>query len=290
MAGVALVLVLVSAVLHATWNFLVKRAGPAASGVTFAWLFTSVSVVLFAPPALWVLATREMGGGPVGIRFLAGSAVLHTAYFLILLRGYSVGDLSLVYPLARGTGPVLASIGAFLLLGERVTVAAGAGVMLVAAGVVVITGGHKLIRDTASHAAVGYALLIGSFIGAYTVWDKHLVGTLAMPPLVLEWALSVAMSLLLAPVALRRREELRALWKSHRTTAVLGAVLGSGSYILFLTALTMAPVSRAAPVREISIVVGAAMGSGLLAERDRSRRLLGALAITLGVGVLAFGQ
>jgi len=283
----ALVLVLVSAVLHATWNVLVKRAGPAAGSVTFAWLFTSVSVVLFAPPALWLLATRDVAGGVSGLFFLLGSAGLHTGYFLLLLRGYSVGDLSLVYPLARGTGPVLASIAAVLLLGERMTAPAAAGVALVAAGVIVITGGHALIRDRASRAAVGYALVIGSFIGTYTVWDKHLVGALAMPPLALEWALSVAMSLLLAPAALRRRDELRALWQSHRTTAILGAVLGSGSYILFLTALAMAPVSRVAPVREISIVVGAAMGSTLLAERDWRRRLVGAGAITLGVGVLA---
>ena len=274
--------------MHATWNYLVKRAGLGAGSTTFAWLLTVISVVLFFPLALWVSAGSDMRWSVEGILFLGGSAVLHTVYFVLLLRGYRVGDLSLVYPLSRGTGPVLASIAAVVLLGERLTLPAVAGIALVAGGAFAITGGVRIFREAASSSAVGYGLLIGSFIGAYTVWDKHLVGALAVPPAALEWMLSVAIGLLLTPVVLRDRGAVLAAWKQHRRTAILGALLSSGSYILFLTALSMAAVSRVAPVREVSIVIGAAMGSRLLSEPDWQRRLVGAAAISLGVGVLAF--
>jgi drug/metabolite transporter (DMT)-like permease len=274
--------------MHATWNYLVKRAGVGTGSVTFAWLFTVISVVLFLPLAVWVSARSDVQWSTEGVLFLAGSGVLHAVYFVLLLRGYRVGDLSLIYPLSRGTGPVLASIAAVVLLGERLSVPAVAGIVLVATGAFVVTGGTKIFRDASSTTAVGYALLIGSCIGAYTVWDKHLVGALAVPPIAVEWWLSVSIGVLLTPLALRERYAVVAAWRAHRGTAILGALLSSGSYILFLTALSMSAVSRVAPVREVSIVIGAAMGSRLLAEPDWQRRLAGAAAISVGVGLLAF--
>jgi drug/metabolite transporter (DMT)-like permease len=283
--GLALTLVLLSAVLHAAWNFLVKRAG--AAGAAFTWLFAATSAVLLAPAALWLVAVN---GAPVtgaGLLFLAGSAALHTAYFALLQRGYRSADLSLVYPLARGTGPLLATVAAIVLLGERPPAPAVLGALLITAGAFVLTGGPRMLRDARSRAAVANGVGVGAFIGAYTVWDAHLVARLAMPPLLLEWALSAAIAALVTPAVVRDPALLRTVWHEHRASALAGAVLSSASYILFLTALTLAPVSRVAPTREISIVVGAALGTRFLAEADAPRRIGAAGAIALGVALLA---
>jgi drug/metabolite transporter (DMT)-like permease len=283
--GVALALVLLSAVLHAAWNFLVKRAG--AAGAPFTWLFTATSAVLLAPVAVWLVARDHAAVSGAGLLFLAGSAALHTVYFVLLQRGYRSSDLSLVYPLARGTGPLLATVAAVVLLGERPPPLALAGAVLITGGAFVLTGGPRVLRDAGSRAAVANGLAVGAFIGAYTVWDAHLVSRLAMPPLVLEWALSAAIAALLTPVVAREPALLRTVWREHRGSVLVGAVLSSASYILFLTALTLAPVSRVAPAREISIVIGAALGTQLLAEADGRRRVGASGAIAAGVILLA---
>ncbi len=113
----ALVLVLVAAVFHATWNLLAKRVGD--GGAVFVWLFGLCSLVLYAPLAVVVVLVSAPHLGPVEYLFMFGSGVLHLGYFVLLQRGYAVGDLSLVYPLARGTGPLLATAAAIVLFGER---------------------------------------------------------------------------------------------------------------------------------------------------------------------------
>jgi drug/metabolite transporter (DMT)-like permease len=282
----ALALVLLSAVLHAAWNYLVKRAG--ATGAAFTWLFAGWSAALIAPVALWFFATGRARLNVVGALLLLGSAALHAVYFILLQRGYRTGDLSLVYPLARGTGPLLATAAAVALLGERPPLPAVAGALLVGAGAFVLTGGTRLLREPGSRAAVQNGLGVGVLIGAYTVWDTNLVRHLAVPPLVLEWVVCVAIAALVTPAALGDRDRLRAAWREHRVASLAGAVLSSASYVLFLTALTLAPVSRVAPAREVSIVVGAALGTRLLAERDAPRRVTASAVIAAGVVLLAF--
>lgn len=263
-----------------------KRAG--AAGAAFTWLFTATSAVLLAPVALWMIAAGRAPVSGSGALFLVGSAALHTVYFILLQRGYRSGDLSLVYPLARGTGPLLATLAAILLLGERPSLAALAGALLITGGALVLTGGARRVQDAASRAAIANGLGVGVLIGAYTVWDANLVARIAVPPLVLEWVLSAAIAALVTPLVAREPAQLRAAWRDHHAAALAGAVLSSASYILFLTALTLAPVSRVAPAREISIVIGAALGTRLLAESDAARRLGASGAIAVGVALLAF--
>ena len=118
MTPVALALVLASAVAHATWNLMAKRV---ARGLAFNWLFDAVSVALYAPLALGAALAERPTVGPLEVVFVVGSALLHLAYFALLLRGYRSGDLSVVYPLARGVGPMLSTLAAVALLGERPT-------------------------------------------------------------------------------------------------------------------------------------------------------------------------
>lgn len=282
----ALALVLAAAFIHATWNLLAKRAG---GGVAFVWLFGALSATIYAPLAVGIVLLGKPHIGNAELGAILGSAVLHLAYYLVLQRGYRVGDLSLVYPLARGTGPMLSTAAAILIFGERPTPVALAGAAMVVGSVFVLTGSSRRGSGTSARWAVAYGLLTGLLIASYTLWDKRAVSVLMIPPLLLDWATSVSRAILLAPVAVRRWEEVRKEWRVHRLEALGVAALNPLSYILVLTAMIFTPVSYVAPAREISILVGAVMGARLLSERDAPRRLAAAGAMVLGVVALALG-
>lgn len=286
MTPAALGLVLGAAFIHATWNLLAKRVG---GGPAFVWLFGSVSSLLYAPLAAAVVFIVRPHIGAVQLLFIAGTAVLHLVYFLMLQGGYRFGDLSLVYPLARGTGPMLSSAAAILFFGERPTPIAIAGTVLVGAGIFLLAGNPAALRGAGARRAVGFAVLTGATIAAYTLWDKRAVSVLGIPPLLLDWGSNLGRTLLVAPVAFARFDAVRAVWRTHRREVILVALLTPMAYILVLTALVFTPVSYVAPAREISILVGTAMGARLLAEGDVRRRMFAAGAMVLGVTALAVG-
>jgi drug/metabolite transporter (DMT)-like permease len=286
----ALGLVLVSGFLHAVWNLLAKRASGDASGPAFVWLYSALSTVIFAPLAAGVFVAGERLG-IVGLLFAFGTGVLHVGYFLSLQKGYQVGDLSVVYPLARGTGPLLASGVAILLLGERAGPVAWAGILLIVAGVFLLAwepnGGGR--SPAGARLGVVFGLLTGAFIAAYTLWDKQAVGNLALSPVLYYWGSLLVQTVVLLPVAVRRRGEIRAAWGARRAETLGVAVLSPAAYLLVLTALVFAPVSRVAPAREIGILIGTILGGGLLAEGGLERRLLASLSMVLGIVALAVG-
>jgi drug/metabolite transporter (DMT)-like permease len=282
----ALALVLVAAVFHATWNLLAKRVGD--GGAVFVWLFGFCAVLFYAPLAVAVVLVVAPHLGPVGYLFMFGSGVLHLGYFVLLQRGYAVGDLSLVYPLARGTGPLLATAAAIVLFDERPSVLVFIGIGLITVGVFLLTSESGSLRSGIG-AGVVYGLLTGVFIAAYTIWDKQAVSGLMIPPLLQSWATTFATTLMLTPIAMTRRKEIRALWRAHKPEVLGVAVLSPLSYILVLTALVFTPVSYVAPAREISILIGAAMGTRLLSEGDSKRRLTAAAAMVVGIIALALG-
>jgi len=287
MAAFALVLVLAAATFHATWNLLAKRAGD--GGAVFVWLFGSLAMLIYAPLAVVVVLLERPYLGLEALVFMFGSGVLHLGYFVLLQRGYAVGDLSLVYPLARGTGPLLATAAAIVLFGERPGPLALVGIALIATGVFLLSAEPGSTRKVGLRGGVVYGLLTGAFIAAYTIWDKHAVSALLIPPLLQSWVTTLVTTGLLTPLALRRRTEVLALWRSHKIEALGVAVLSPLSYILVLTALVFTPVSYVAPAREISILIGAAMGARLLAEGDVRRRLAAAGVMVLGILALALG-
>lgn len=288
--ALAFALVLTSAALHAVWNFLVKRSG--ASGPVFIWLFTLPSTLFLAPVALWLVLVRHMTFTTQAGLFLVGSASLHTIYFILLSRGYREGDLSVVYPLARGTGPLLAGAIAVIALKERPTIGAIVGALCIAAGAMMLARdqrGSEAKPGATRLRSVEYGLMIGVSIGIYTVWDKFLVATLAVSPLILEWATTTMMTLFVTPSALRNRPLARDMWRKHKGVAISGAILSSASYILFLTALSFSAVSRVAPLRETSILIGALLGTRLLGEGRTRQRLAAAGAISAGVILVSLG-
>lgn len=282
MSLLALILVLLSAFLHAGWNLLAKRVS---RGAEFVWLFVACSAVLFAPAAGYLIWRERPHIGLLEVAFIVGSALLHLGYMLSLQRGYRAGDLSLVYPLARGTGPALAVVGAVLIFGERPPPVAILGVVLVVLGAFVLAGGERLFRFVDGRA-VAYGLVTGLFIASYTLSDAFVVTELALHPLIFLWLSELLRALFLAPTALRRRREVRELWATRKREVLGVAILSPLAYLLILMALQIAPVSYVAPAREISILIGAALGTGLLREGERGRRLGAAAVMVVGVYAL----
>ncbi len=286
MNSLALALVLAAAVIHATWNLLNKHAGGHA---TFTWIVAVLSSLFYAPATITIIEVWKIDINFVTVGLIAGSAALHTVYFVLLNQAYRVGDLSLVYPLARGTGPLLAALAAILFLGERPSPLAVAGALLIIGGAIVLSTNISRLRQREAHDALLYAAITGLFIAAYTLWDKQAVSRFGIAPLVLDSGANVGRAFFLAPVALKYSDQAVAEWREHKYEAMGCAVLIPLAYILVLSAMSFTPVSYVAPAREISILIGTAMGTRLLGEGDVRRRLAGASAMVLGVVGLALG-
>lgn len=286
MSLLALSLVLSAAFIHATWNLLAKRAG---GGAAFIWLFGALSALLYAPLAIGIVILQQPYIGPMQLLFIVGSATIHVGYYLVLQRGYREGDLSLVYPLARGTGPMLSTAAAIAFFGERPTAIALSGALLIGVSVFVLTSGSRFQGGPAARAGVKFGLITGCIIACYTLWDKQAVSVLMIPPLLLDWSTSVTRGILMAPYAIRHWDEVRKEWNTHRREALGVAALNPLSYIFVLTALVFTPVSYVAPAREISILIGTLFGAKLLSEGDTRRRMLAASGMVAGVFALAVG-
>ncbi len=274
--ALALVLVLTSAVMHATWNMLAKRVR---AGTPFLFLVYVVGAVAYAPFAIAVLVLARPQLGLIAFGFVAMAIVLQTVYFATLTAGYRAGDLSLVYPLARATGPLLATVGAIAILGERPSVLAIGGALAIVIGAVVLTGDPRSLRARGAAMAVGYALATGVLIALYTL----------IPPIVYDWMTIGGQALVIAPVAWRRRTEVAEVWATRRWTVVIVGIISRLSYLLMLTALAISPVSYVAPARETGILFGTLLGARVLAEGQGQRRVAGAGAMVVGIVLLALG-
>jgi drug/metabolite transporter (DMT)-like permease len=266
----ALALALAAAVLHAGWNVLLRGSDDVAARTV---AVLCVSVLLFAPVAA---ATWRVEAA--ALPYIAASALLEGVYFVLLVAAYRRRELSVVYPVARGSAPVLVLLGTALVLGRAVGGQQVVGVLLVAAGVLLVRG----IRRGAE--GIGVGLAIGLAIAGYTLVDKEGLHHAAPIPY---------LELVLLPVALAALLTYLWRWGFHPFTVQLGwptylAAAGSfGAYVLFLFALRLADAPAVAAVRETSVVFGAALAAVVLHERVTWLRLVGAAAVAAGVVVLA---
>ena len=279
-------LVLLAAVAHAAWNLLAKGAQ---GGQGFVWLYTVAASVLYLPVLVVAVVVAPGPLGWAAFVFMAGSGALHTVYASLLQRGYRTGDLSLVYPLARGTGPLISTIAAIAIFGERPRLVAllGAGLIVLA----VLALARPAPEAGGEHGrAARIAVLTGVAIAAYTLWDKQAVDALALSPLVYHWGTNTANALLLTAIVLRgRRSSIALAWRTSKAAAAGVALLSPLAYVLVLFALARAPVSAVAPARELSILIGTLLGTTVLAEGHGARRFAAAAAIVVGVVALTAG-
>ncbi len=280
-----LALVLAATFCHAIWNFQLKRLE---GGPELVWLFSAISTLLYLPVIVVYFWLARPTFDATALGFIAGSAFLHMAYFLLLQQGYRRGDLSLVYPTARATGPLLSVAFAIVVLGEAASGLTLLGGAIIVGGVLFLTGGIRRV-DADGARSLAFGLGAGSFIAAYTVWDAYAVAALAISPLVMDFASMVNRSVLLAPVAHLRRPAVREHWRRHRGAVLTIALFNPLAYILVLYALSFTPVVYVAPARELSVVVTVLLGSILLGEGQLGRRLRWAAVILVGTIVLGSG-
>lgn len=300
MPPVALLLVVIAAFAHATWNLASKRAS--ATGLPFILLGAIASTVIWLPVAGVDLA---INGADLRWMLLGSgvSAVIHVGYMWVLQRGYAHGDISVVYPMARGTGPLLSVVFAIVLFHEHPSALALAGAAVVVAGIVGIglsTGTPPAdgpgMRDPGMRGqprrrmlgpGILYGLLTGVTIAVYTLWDAFTVNDLGVSPVAFMVGCSLGEVILLMPVLVRRRAEVAAVWRRFRWQAVVVGVLSPLSYILVLSAIQVAPVSLVAPARELSVVLVSLAGWLILREPRPAQRMAGAVVVLGGVALLA---
>jgi len=268
----AVALALGAAVLHAVWNLLLAGAEEtdAATAVALA-----LSVVLYAPLALltWDI---DSGAWP----YIAASAAFELGYVATLAGALGRGDLSVVYPLARGSAPVLVLAVSAGVLGAATSSWQVAGVGLVAAGVLLVRG----LRRPDDPLVVGFALSCGACIAGYTIVDAHgLDHAAALPYLWVVLALTAAGYL---PLIARVRGT-AALRAAVRWETVAAAVLFFAAYLLVLAALRRAEPGPVAAVRETSVVIATALGALVLREPVTRARAAGALVVVTGIAVIA---
>ena len=293
MTATALSLVILAGLIHAIWNIAAKKAGGDVRFVAFSAL---LMMLIWAPLGLWLGWRTVPLWGAKEWALVSVSGALHVVYYIVLLRGYRKSDLTVVYPLARGSGPLLSSLVALVLLGERVTLLGALGVIAVVAGVFLIAGGPGLFRaaqDPAKKARVrtgmAYGLVTGVFIASYTVVDGYAVKVVLMSPILVDYFGNFVRLVFLLPPLLLDRASAASLWRAQWKYALVVAALSPVGYVLVLYAMQTAPLSHVAPAREVSMLFAALIGGQLLGEGDRALRIFGAACIAAGVMALALG-
>jgi drug/metabolite transporter (DMT)-like permease len=267
----ALLLVLAAALLHAGWNVLVAGARDVRAATT---VTLTLSVLLFAPVALATWKVQV-----AALPWVGASATLELAYFALLVGAYTRSDVSLVYPVARGSAPVLV-----LLLGSLAGATVGPwqslGVILVGVGVILVRGAS----DRADKRGLALALAIGLCIAGYTLVDKRGIEHAAAIPYLELVLVPVALSALTIEVVTGRLGALR----SEVSRGTVAAALASfGAYALVLTALALAPAAAVAAVREAGILFAVALGGLVLREPVGPGRVAGAALVVVGVALVA---
>ncbi len=294
MSPAAIALVLVAAVAHASWNLFGKQA--AQSGAAFfVWLLAVCASIGYLPVVAIAAAVTQPRLAVANWLFLAGTGLLHAGYFLFLQSGYRLGDLSLAYPIGRGTGALLAAVAGIVLLGERPGAVTAAGIGAIVAGVVVIglpgraAGTAGLGPPAVPWPAIGFALVTGLFIASYTIWDKYAVSSLHTEPVLQGYAGFPVMALAFTPFVLRDTSRLGQVWRTWRCQVLGAAALAPLAYMLVLAALSFTAVSAIAPAREVSVLFGVLLGRRLLGEGHAARRVAAAVAIVAGIIAIAIG-
>lgn len=288
MGALSLALVLLSAFCHSAWNLLLKRSG---NQEVFTWAFLVSGSVLLAPMG-GVLFWLDPVAAP-GYWLALASAATHVAYFVLLGRAYSQGDLSLVYPIARGVGPMLVPVLAVLALGERAALPAVTGIILIVAGIFIVSWWGRFRQILAQPSVflrdggVRYAMLTGVSITTYTLIDK--VGVGHVQPFLYMYMINVGTAIGLAPyIAFKYgMTPVRRAWQSNAWAIVTASLLVFIAYGLVLTAFSLSQVSYVAPAREVGIVFGVLLGVMVLKERFGQGRLLGSIFIVLGLALIA---
>jgi phosphonate utilization associated putative membrane protein len=273
-----LALVLTGALLHASWNALVKSS----SDKTLDTALIHVLCSLLALPALLVLGLPPLHVWP----YVLASLVIHVGYYFALAGALKHGELGLAYPLMRGTAPLLVAVGSFVFLGEAVRPLGWLGIVMVCAGVLMLGMSAGLLKH---RKAVLFALSNAVLIAIYTVVDaqgarlsRHVGQYVALLFVLDGWPFAVL-------VYLQRKGQVWQYARARWPLATFGALASLGSYSIALWAMTVAPVALVAALRETSVLFAVILGAWLLRERWTRWRVIGASTLVCGVVALRLG-
>ncbi len=287
----ALILILTAAFLHAGWNVLAKVSKDT---LALMWWASLVGAVGYGA---WLIATSGIYLNSASWLPFLISAAAETGYFVTLVKGYLQGDLSLVYPISRGSAPIFAAIWSALILGERLPPLGYLGIALIVGGICLVSVpldkllsrfGSISLHSIFRNGAVNWALACAIFISIFSVSDKIVVA--ATPPPVYIWWVIAGDTILWFPIVWRRLPLRRNFAELRRNW---GGVIATGiamtaAYGAALAALALTNVSYVVAGRGFSVVIGAAVGSLMLKESFGSSRIIGALLMVTGLMLIAF--
>jgi len=267
--------VLLAALLHALWNFAARNAR---GNLSVLWLGIVLASICCLPFALASVAVdREL---MQGLPFILATGVVHALYFALLGKSYETGEISSVYPVARGTGVMGTGLAASVLLAEPISLSGAGGIFCVCAGILLVGTSDRHRRG--SLRAIAYALAVGGSIAVYSIIDK--VGVELVNPVCYIFGMFSITAFILTPVIFvkHRRECCLALLTMQRHIWLIG--IGSmGTYLIILFTYRTGMVSYIVAVREFSVVVGALLGIVILKEHFSPAKGLGIAAVTLGL-------
>lgn len=278
MFGIAFLLVLGSGFLHSVWNLYTKKS---LNKNVFLWFCQLVAIFVFLPWTIIEWDSSQLYG--TGLMIILASMFLHGLYVILLAATYSVGDLSQVYPIMRGTSPILVPLLGVTLLNEKLAFVGWLGIISIVLGIALLSNIKFKRNELSSSKAPLLALAVGICIACYIVVDKIAINYLSA--VVLNEATNIGNLLALSWATFNSggiRNELKANWK----IMLLGGIIAPGGYLLFLFALSLAPVAQLAPMREIGTVFGTVMGIMILREKQGTRRIFTSFLITIGVIIL----
>ena len=290
MSGLALILVVVAAFLHASWNLLAKKSK---KKIAFIWWFLLIATIGYLPMFLYYWPRTTVGS--TGWICIIATGILHALYFWFMGGAYERGDLSLVYPLSRGSGPLLVPVLAIIFLQEQLSLAGVVGIFLVILGIycihlksftlVAFIEPFRALRGSASV----WALCTGGTIAGYSLIDKVGVG-LVYPPVYIYLMFVISLLLLSPYVLAKQRAALKLEWLVNKGPVLIDGVLVLFTYLMILFAFRLSKVSYVVAAREVSIVFSAFLGIVWLKEKHAPQKLAGAALIALGVVFIGLGN
>jgi uncharacterized membrane protein len=283
MSGFALGIVLLAALFHAAWNFLAKKS---LNKMAFIWWFLLIASLGYLPMFLYFWP--QLAITPTGWACIVATGVLHALYFWFMGGAYERGDLSLVYPLSRGSGPLLVPVLAVTFLQEQLSLPGVLGIVLVVLGIFVIhlksfsgDSFFEPLRAMRGSASL-WALCTGVTIAGYSLVDKVGVG-LVYPPAYIYLMFVISLLLLSPYVLTRERAALKLEWQVNRGPILIDGILVLFTYMMILFAFRLSKVSYVVAAREVSIVFSALLGIFWLKESHAQQKIVGAALIALGV-------
>jgi len=280
MPPLAVVLLLLSAILHTSWNLLLKQTN---EKFISTWWAVLVGSALFLPALLFT-------GFPARQTWilLLASVCIEVIYYGLLSRAYTDSEFSLIYPLARGSAPAFIVLWSIIFLGEELSPGGWVGLIIIILGLFIVGSNGVLSTQTKPHlAGILLAITIAFLISIYTVIDGAAVKqTSAFPYAIVVFFLAPVLT---SPLVIHTygRRRLIEVWNQNKRRIIAIGLLTVCAYLLALAAYTMAPVSYAGTIREVSVVLGALAGWKLLGEKMGWQRMMGSVIIFIGVLIVA---